>query len=111
MSKWIKKDDHVYVTAGNDKGKTGQVLQRKDSFVVVQGLNVRKKHIKRTQKNQSSQILSVEMPIHISNVALCDKEGKKMKLKVKRKKDKSVDLVYKESGKDTVYRSIKKKRK
>jgi large subunit ribosomal protein L24 len=108
---WIKKDDNVYVIAGNDKGKTGTVLLRKESSVIVQGLNMRKKHIKKTQKNQTSQVLNIEMPIHISNVALCDKDGKKIKnLKTKRKKD-TVDLVYKENGKDTVYRSIKKKSK
>ncbi len=107
---WIKKDDNVYVIAGNDKGKTGTVLERRESSVIVRGLNMRKKHIKRTQKNQASQVVNIEVPIHISNVALCDKEGKKIKLKTKRSKS-GVDLVYKENGKETVYRSIKKKRK
>ncbi|NGX33598.1 MAG: 50S ribosomal protein L24, partial [Candidatus Anoxychlamydiales bacterium] len=73
MSKWIKKDDSVVVIAGNDKGKVGTVLSKNKDRVVVQGINMRKKHMKRTQKTQAAQIVEMEMPIHISNVALCSK--------------------------------------
>jgi large subunit ribosomal protein L24 len=112
MSNWIKKDDTVYIIAGNDKGKTGKVLRVNDDKILVEGINIRKKHIKKSQKSQVSQIVNVEIPIHISNVALCDKEGKKIrKLKVKRNNKKSRDLVYLDGDKETVYRSIKKKAK
>ena len=49
----------------------------------------------------------MEVPVHISNVRLCDKEGKPLKIKVKEVKGKR-ELVYKASGKEAVYRSVKK---
>ncbi len=107
MSKWIRKDDNVLVIAGNDNGKTGKVLSRKEDRVLVQGINIRKKHMKKTQQSQSSQIINVEMPIHISNVMPCDKDGKPVKLKVKIN-EKTKELVYQDNGKEVVYRTIKK---
>ena len=74
MSRRIKKDDTVIVITGNDKGRKGKVLQRNTTHVVVSGVNLRKKHMKKTQTSKMAQIVETEMPIHISNVALCDKE-------------------------------------
>ena len=111
MSSIIRKDDYVYVLAGNDKGKTGVVLARLGQKLVVQGVNIRKKHLKRTQKTQTSQVVNIEMPIHISNVALCTKDGKKIKVKMKLKDDGSKDLIYQDEDKEMVYRTIKKKGK
>ena len=91
------------VIAGNDKGKVGVLLFKKNDRVIVKGVNVRKKHIK---KKQSSQTVYVEMPIHISNVAICNKDGKKIKLK--RKGD---DLIYLEDGKEVIHRNIRKRDK
>lgn len=79
MSKWIRKGDRVLVIAGNDKGKSGEVLSRGEERIIVQGINVRKKHLKRTQETQGGRIVEMEVPIHISNVCLCDKDGKKLK--------------------------------
>ena len=56
MSKWIRKGDKVVVTSGNDKGKTGEVILRKEDRVVVQGVNIRKKHVKRQQKTPSPRL-------------------------------------------------------
>lgn len=106
MSKWIKKNDRVVVIAGNDKGKAGTVLVRDGDRVVVQGINLRKKHMKRTQKAQTSQIIEMEMPIHISNVAFCTSDDKKIKVKVKVGKQEN-QLVYMEKGKEVVLRKIK----
>lgn len=109
MSKWIKKDDNVVVISGNDKGKVGKVLIRRKDRVVVQGVNVRKRHVKRTQKTQTAQIIDMELPIHISNVALCEASGKKLKLRLKTKDDGSKALVYaNEKNKEQVYRTLKK---
>jgi len=110
MSKWIKKDDTVVVLAGNDKGKVGTVLAKNKNRVVVQGVNMRKKHMKRTQKTQAAQIVEMEMPIHISNVAICSKDEKPIKLKVKSDKGEK-KLVYFEKGKQVVYRKLKTKAK
>src|SRR3990167_5667534 len=107
MSKWIRKGDRVVVIAGNDKGKTGEVLARSEDRVIVQGVNVRKKHLKRTQQTQGGRIVEMEVPIHISNVCISDKEGKRLKVSVKHGNGQR-DLVYKTGGKEAVYRSVKK---
>ena len=109
--KWIKKGDKVLVLSGNDKGKVGEVLAKKDSRILVQGINVRKRHMKARQQGQKSEIVSLERAIHISNVALCDAEGKKLKLNVKTGKDGTKELVYLDNGKEVSYRTLKKPQK
>ncbi|MBI5272475.1 MAG: 50S ribosomal protein L24 [Chlamydiia bacterium] len=108
MSKWIRKGDRVKVVAGNDKGKTGEVLGRSADRVLVQGVNVRKKHLKRTQESQGARIIEMEVPIHISNVALCDKEGVVLKVSVAAQEKGKRALVFKSGKEDVVYRSVKK---
>ena len=109
---WIKKDDKVFVTTGNDKGKTGTVLAVSEDRILVQGVNIRKRHMKKTQKSQTSQIVSIERPIHISNVALCDKDGNKIKkVKVNRNNKKHIDLVYNAGDKEIVHRTLMKREK
>jgi len=109
MNKWIKKDDKVVVLSGNDRGQTGVVLGRKKDRIVVQGINVRKKHVRVQQKGQEG-IVSFEMPIHISNVALCDDEGRPVRPKVARNKDGSKEIFYLKDNQKKVIRTIKKKR-
>ncbi len=62
----------VKVIAGNDKNTTGRVLQVDDKKmrILVEGINVRKKHSRPTQTNPNGGIVSKEMPIHYSNVML-----------------------------------------
>ena len=71
MPRHIRKGDTVIVTAGNDKGVTGEILRvlPKARRVVVKGVNVRTKHLKPTQANPRGGLLRKEMPIHISNVS------------------------------------------
>ncbi len=70
----IKKNDKVKVIAGNDNGKTGKVLKiyTKTSRVIIEGVNLRKRHTRPSQRNQQGGIIEKEMPIHISNVMLVD---------------------------------------
>ena len=70
----IRKSDNVMVISGNDKGKTGKVLKvfPKVSRVIVEGINLRKRHTKPTQKSPQGGILEKESPIHVSNVMLID---------------------------------------
>jgi len=70
----IRKNDSVVVIAGNDRGKIGKVLKvfRKDSKVIVEGINVRKRHTKPNQTNPQGGILEKEMPVHVSNILLVD---------------------------------------
>lgn len=66
----IKKDDMVKVITGDDKGRSGKVLQvlPKDSKVIVEGCNVVKKAIKPNDANPKGGFVEKEKPIHISNV-------------------------------------------
>ena len=66
----IKKGDTVMVIAGDDKGKTGEVLQvlTKKDAVIVAGCKVAKKSVKPSEENKEGGFVNKEMPIHISNV-------------------------------------------
>ncbi len=66
----IKKGDTVMVIAGDDKGKTGEVLQvlTKKDAVIVAGCKIAKKAVKPTEENKEGGFENKEMPIHISNV-------------------------------------------
>lgn len=106
-AKWIRKGDSVLVIAGNDKGKSGEVLRRLDEKVVVQGVNIRKRHLKRNQQTPGGRIVEMEMPIHISNVCLVDKQGARIKVRVRSTEEGKRELVY-GKGKESVLRSVKK---
>ncbi len=71
MARHIRKGDMVIVTSGNDRGVTGEVLRMllKVDRVVVQGVNIRAKHLKPSQVNPQGGIVRREMPIHMSNVS------------------------------------------
>lgn len=73
MAAKIKKGDTVKVLTGRDKGKTGTVTQvlPKEDRVVVEGVNVVKRHQRQTQQTQGG-IIEKNAPIHVSNVALVD---------------------------------------
>jgi large subunit ribosomal protein L24 len=77
MAAKIKKGDKVVVLAGKDKGKTGQVLNviPTETKALVQGINLMRKHTKQTA-SQDAGIFTREAPIHLSNLALADKDGK-----------------------------------
>ena len=109
MSKWIKKGDKVVVLSGNDRGRTGEVLSRSGEKVIIQGINIRKRHTKARSRVQSAQVMEREMGIHVSKVALCNESGKRIKPKVKISKEGEKQLVYLEAGKEHIYRNVKKK--
>jgi large subunit ribosomal protein L24 len=108
MSKWIRKGDRIVVISGNEKGKTGEVIARHDERVIVQGVNIRKKHAKRQQKAPGAEILEIEMPLHISNVALCSANGNPVKPKVRVGGDGTKELFYLEGDKQVVLRQVRK---
>lgn len=100
MAAKIKKGDKVIVTTGKDKGKTGEVLQvlPKDNRVVVQGINQVKRHTRPSQMSEGG-IVTKELSIHISNVALADpKDGKPTKVGFKLDKDGNKTRIAKKSG-------------
>lgn len=95
----IKKGDNVIVIAGKDKGKTGKVLRAmpKDSSVIVEGLNLRKKHQKSRQQDKKGQVVEFAVPMHVSNVMLVE-SGKPVKVTKKVVGDKK-ERVSRKSGK------------
>ena len=74
----VKVGDKVKVLAGKDKGKEGRVLVtlKKKDRVVVEGINVVKKHLKPGRTNETGGILETENPIHVSNVKVVTEEKK-----------------------------------
>ncbi|MBQ0115165.1 MAG: 50S ribosomal protein L24 [Bacteroidales bacterium] len=75
----IKKEDTVYVLAGDDKGKTGRVLSidRKKNRAIVEGINMVSKSTKPNAQNPQGGIVKKEAPIHLSNLNVVDpKSGK-----------------------------------
>ena len=89
----IKVGDNVRVIAGSDKGKTGKVLKTlaKENKVVVEGINISKRHVKPRTNNDNGGIFDIEMPIHVSNVKLVDKKEVKKETKTSKKETKVVE--------------------
>ncbi len=74
----IRKGDTVQVINGKEKGKTGEVLRTLpvQNRVVVQGINLRTRHVKPTQEGESGRIVTEEASLHASNVMLYSKDKK-----------------------------------
>jgi large subunit ribosomal protein L24 len=94
----VRKGDVVQVISGNEKGKSGEIIavDRKRARLTVKGVNVRWKHLKKSQQNPQGGRVQRETPIHASNVLLFDpkagkgvrvrhevREGKKVRVSVK----------------------------
>ena len=75
----VKVGDNVRILAGKDKGKEGRVIKtlKKDNKVVVEGINMVKKHVKPNRMNEIGSIQDMESPIHVSNVKVVSKDEKK----------------------------------
>jgi large subunit ribosomal protein L24 len=94
----IKKGDKVQVLSGNDKGKTGEVLEviPKLDKIVVKGVNIRKKHVKARKQGEESGIISVECAIPTAKVnVVCPKCGKVTKVGYSVEKDEKVRICKK----------------
>ncbi len=83
----IKKEDKVLIIAGKDKGKTGEVMHAfpADNQVIVEGLNLMKKHVRPRKQGETGQIIEFPAPVHISNVKLiCPKCEKATRIELER---------------------------
>ena len=73
----LKTGDKVVVISGANKGKEGKITKVLDDKVIVEGVNIHKKHLKPKNNNGTGEIVDVERPIHKSNVMLIDPKTKK----------------------------------
>lgn len=101
----VKKGDKVQVITGSYKGTIADVTKvfPKEDRVIVEGVNMVKKHLKPTQENPDGGILEKEAPIHVSNVMAYDAKAKKasrisFEFKEDKKGNKEKVRVYKKSG-------------
>ena len=98
MKMRIKKGEIVQVLSGNDKGVSGRVLEVYPSKnkILVEGVNIRKKHMKPNPKNQQGGIVSKEMPIDYSNVLIVDsdKNASRIGIRFEEKDGKSIPVRY-----------------
>ena len=98
----IKKGDNVQVLSGNDKGKTGEVLEvlPKNDKIIVKGVNVRKKHVKAKRQGDESGIIAVECAIPSSKVnVVCPKCGKATKVGYSIEKEEKIRVCKKRGAK------------
>jgi large subunit ribosomal protein L24 len=95
MAAKIKKGDRVVLLTGKDKGQKGSVLKvlPKENRVLVEGVNLVKRHTKATQQDPQGGIKTKEASVHVSNVALVDKNGKPTRVGFKVDGDKKVRVA------------------
>lgn len=99
----IKTGDNVIVISGKEKGKRGKITKVFHDIdkVIVEGLNLKKKYQKNRDSKKENQVLDVEYPIHVSNVALVDeKSGKPSKIGIKVDEKGKKIRVLKRSGEE-----------
>ncbi len=99
----IKRGDRVVVLTGKDRGKQGTVrsILNKDNRVLIEGVNIIKRHQRARQQGQASAIIEREAPVHISNVMLIDpNDGQPTRVGFRRREDGSLVRVGKRSGED-----------
>ena len=102
----IKKGDNVYVLAGEDRGKTGRVLQvlPKAGRAIVEGVNIVTKATKPTAQHPQGGLIKKEAPIHISNLNLVDpKTGKPTRIAIRRDADGKAIRISKKSKEEINY--------
>jgi large subunit ribosomal protein L24 len=99
MAAKIRKGDKVVVLTGRDKGRTGEVIEvrPRENRALVRGVNLVKRHQKQSA-TQEGGIISKEAPIHLSNVAYADKDGKPTRIGWTFRKDGTRVRVAKKSG-------------
>ena len=95
MAAKIKKGDRVVVLTGKDKGKTGSVTKvwPKECRVLVEGLNMVQRHTRPTQLDPQGGIKHKEAPLHLSNVAIVDANGKPTRVGFRVDGDKKVRVA------------------
>jgi large subunit ribosomal protein L24 len=103
----VRRGDRVRVIRGNFAGQEGTVLRvlTKENRVVVEGVNMRKRHMKPSQANPEGGIITFEAPIHASNVMLLDTNGEPTRVRSHIDKDGTKERIAVKSG-NPIPRSI-----
>lgn len=112
MPRHVRKGDTVMITAGDQRGKVGEIKRviPKSDRVIVQGVNLRTKHLKPTRINPQGGIITKEAPIHISNVSPVV-DGRPVRVRFKTRDDGSKLRVSATKGEKTIGREIHGPRK
>lgn len=98
----LKKGDNVIIISGKDKGKKGKIIKSipKNNKVIVEGLNVFKKHQKPRRSGEKGSVVDVAMPINVSNVMFFDSKISKRTRLGKKKIGDTLARVSKKSGQE-----------
>jgi len=97
----IKKGDNVIIISGKDRGKSGKVIRvfPKENKILVENMNLKKKHIRPKKQGQKGQTVNTAFPFDISNIMiLCPNCGKKTRIGKKILEDKSKIRICKKCG-------------
>jgi len=94
----VKKGDNVLIIAGKDKGRTAKIIKSfpKDLKILVEGINLKKKHVRPKKEGENGQVVSIPAAMDISNVkVVCPKCGKATRVGYKVEKDQKVRICKK----------------
>ncbi len=86
----IKKGDNILIISGKDKGRTAKVLKSfpKESKILVEGINLKKKHVKPKKQGEKGQVIQMPAPLDVSNIKfICPKCSKAVRIGYKVEKD------------------------
>lgn len=97
----LRKGDKVVVIAGKSRGQKGTIARvlPRENQIILEGMNLSKRHRRPTAKNRKGQIIERAMPVHVSNVMIADpKSGKPTRIRIVRGKDGERERVAVKSG-------------
>lgn len=94
MSKRLRKGDEVLVISGNDRGKRGKIQAKSGERVLVEGVNICKRTVKKSQQHPNGGFVTMERPVHISNVRLLGKDDKPVRLRAQVNKKGEKEFYY-----------------
>lgn len=97
----LKKGDNVKIISGKDRSKTGKITHvfLKENRIVVEGVNIHKKHSRPKKQGQKGQIIQMPMPIHVSNAMIvCKNCGKAVRMGMKKIENKKFRVCKKCGG-------------
>lgn len=86
----VKKGDTVLIISGKDSGRTGKILKSlpKEQKILVEGMNLRKKHVRPKREGEKGQVVEIPAPMQVSNIKIiCPKCGKATRVGYKTEKD------------------------